>query len=238
MEHIHDKSVSFNLNFVAPDIILQAVLHVDTALIASRPDINIDDCQCLFYSFDTHTTNRYLNAFCLSIAGDRSSSPFPDFVPNTHPEELSYPPPTEPETGRPSKNLKRRATPSAVSRPSSPPLESMSKGDEEPPPRKVCSFFCLYIYLVSDCRILYPTLQLLKRRAKAPPSIIGIDDPSVIESAPDAAAAEVLIAAASSVRPSTFADPTVRHTPQLTRFIQQNLCLMSPDTNSRAFFAT
>jgi hypothetical protein len=53
MEHIHDKSVSFNLNFVAPDIILQAVLHVDTALIASRPDINIDDCQCLFYSFDT-----------------------------------------------------------------------------------------------------------------------------------------------------------------------------------------
>jgi hypothetical protein len=76
--------------------------------------------------------------FCSSLAADRLSSPLPDFVPNTHPEELSYAPLTEPGTSaRPSRNLKRRATPLVVSRPSTPPPETSIKEDEAPLQRKV-----------------------------------------------------------------------------------------------------
>jgi hypothetical protein len=58
-------------------------------------------------------------------------------------------------------------------------------------------------------------LQLLKRRAKAaPPSIIGIDDPSIIDGAPDATTTEIPVVN-SPVRPSTFADTVVRHTLKL-----------------------
>jgi hypothetical protein len=44
----HDKLISFDLNFVTPDIILQVVLYVDMTLIASSPDVNMDECQCVF----------------------------------------------------------------------------------------------------------------------------------------------------------------------------------------------
>jgi hypothetical protein len=44
----HDKSFSFDLNFVTPDIILRVVLHVDTALIDASPDLN--ECQCVYES--------------------------------------------------------------------------------------------------------------------------------------------------------------------------------------------
>lgn len=75
--------------------------------------------------------------FCSSLAADRSS-PLPDFVPNTHPEELSYAAFTEPGTSvQPSRNLKRRATPLVVSRPSTPTPETSIKEDEAPLPRKV-----------------------------------------------------------------------------------------------------
>ena len=82
--------------------------------------------------------------FCPFLVGDRSSSPLPDFVPNTHPDELSCPP-AEPGTGgRPSRNLMRRATPSAVSHPSPPPPQSPSQNDEAPPPRKVSDAILVY----------------------------------------------------------------------------------------------
>jgi hypothetical protein len=67
----------------------------------------------------------------------------------------------------------------------------------------VAIFYCLIINLLP---------QLLKRRAKAPtPSIIGIDDSSVIDSALDAPAAEVPIVTDSLVRASVFATTNVRY---------------------------
>lgn len=74
-------------------------------------------------------------ADCFTLAGDRSSSPLPEFVPNTLPEEPSYPPPTEPP--KPQRNLRRRVTPSVESRPPTPPKELEPVEDEPPPPRKV-----------------------------------------------------------------------------------------------------
>lgn len=147
--------ISFDLNVVAPDIILQVVLHVNTALIASRSDVDMDECQCLSSPFET-VWDEHLTA-CLYVVGDRSSSPLPDFVPNTHPEELSYPPAAVPAANAgPSKTLKRRVTPSAVSRLSTPP-ETLENEDIPPPPRKVCGSF-VRIFFFWCLILVFPTL--------------------------------------------------------------------------------
>ena len=84
-------------------------------------------------------------------AGERSSSPLPDFVPNTHPDEPSHPPSTNFETGTGRKVLKRRAT-SAEPRLRSPSVEKAATEDETRP-RKVCPvFFQSYLRDVETIR--------------------------------------------------------------------------------------
>lgn len=69
----------------------------------------------------------------------------------------------------------------------------------------------------------------MKRRAHAPlPSIIGIDDPSVIESASDTLATEAPVVASSSAHLSTFVDTTVRHTPASFFKDIYALCFQTP----------
>jgi hypothetical protein len=79
----------------------------------------------------------------------------------------------------------------------------------------------------------------LKRRAKAlPPSIIGIDDPSVIENTPAVVETEFPAGEGSSIRPSIFADTDdVRHTPKLPLFIfigTDALCCCQPPIPTRS----
>jgi hypothetical protein len=61
IKQIYDTLISFDLNIVAPDIILQVVMHVNVAYITSRADFDMGECQCLSGPFDT-VRYEYLNA--------------------------------------------------------------------------------------------------------------------------------------------------------------------------------
>jgi hypothetical protein len=75
-----------------------------------------------------------------------SSSPLPDFVPNTHPEEPSYSLHMNPEGGEDlSKRLGGQVTPSVVSRPSTPQQEP-DDNEGAPPARKVSHSVILHLF--------------------------------------------------------------------------------------------
>ena len=133
-------------------------------------------------------------------AGDRSSSPLPEFVPNTMPEEPSYPPPTE--APKPARNLRRRVTPSVESRPPTPPKEVEPVEDALPPPRKVSRQSQSVLYHASDG----PYPKLLKRRTRAAtPSIVDSDTLSGPGTGADAVTSNPTSAADTSM-PIMFTD--------------------------------
>jgi hypothetical protein len=148
----------------------------------------------------------------------RSSSPLPDFVPNTHPEEPSYPLLTNPEGGGDSsKHLKGQVTPSVVSRPSTPPQE-LDDNEGAPPARKVSHYVISHLFNLHVDFFFGSNAQLLKRRAKVPPpSIIGIDDPSVIDAVPD------IISTAAPATSSDAKNPSVLEGLNVSRSFSMHL---------------
>jgi hypothetical protein len=96
-----------------------AALIYMTTTVCPRPSV-MDSCLMLLYPADR-----------------QSSSPLPDFVANTHPEEPSHPPPSGSPVAGPARKLVKRA---ASRLPSPPPEKLDEEVIEMPPPRKVSHY--------------------------------------------------------------------------------------------------
>ncbi|KAH0580358.1 hypothetical protein H2248_001859 [Termitomyces sp. 'cryptogamus'] len=139
-----EEAKSFGLHIVDPDVIVQVVIEVDTSLFNNPPSPDPENEELL------------------------QSTSLPDFIPNTHSEEPSLPPP-EVQQNRPPKRLLRRATSRQPSQEPSAPATKTPDTEPEPEPE-----------------VAPPPRKPLTRRVKAggAPLVIGFDDPSMILDAP------------------------------------------------------
>ncbi|KAG6833175.1 hypothetical protein H0H87_010563 [Tephrocybe sp. NHM501043] len=183
----------FGLHIIDPELIVQVVIEVDTSLFSTPPSPDLDNDEL------------------------PQSTSLPDFIPNTHSEEPSIPPPEPEQTIERPKRLVRRATSRQASQEPSAVLASKTpepdpETEAPPPPRKK-----------------------LTRRVKASgmPLVIGFDDPSMIlDVSPDLSA--ITPAPATAPPPPSAEEPQPQTQAPRSSRLKRRVAVTSESGGSQA----
>ncbi|KAG6879104.1 hypothetical protein C0992_005130 [Termitomyces sp. T32_za158] len=171
-----EEAKSFGLPIIDPDVIVQVVIDVDTSLFnnPSSPDLDSEELP--------------------------QSTSLPDFIPNTHSQEPSVPPPEPEQRTGPPKRLLRRAT---SRQPSQEPTVLPTKTpDTEPEPEPEVAPTRRKVFIIAILCLIY---------AGGAPLVIGLDDPSMILDVPsDVSALTPAPEPSQPPRPTEDEPPPVR----------------------------